>query len=358
MSYASVVTLLINIATQETAEYIFLYKGFEVHLIDTPGFDDDGLDDARILNDIANRINFIYKDGVKISGVLYLHDITKARMGGTGQRNIRLLEAFLGCDHWNRSTLVTTKWGCTTDPAQERLREEELENSEKFWKAMRTSTRKAEMKRFANTQESALEIIEPYLTDGFVPKLTYEMADPAGPQHPLGSTAAGHHISEYLNKLEKQRGRTAQTEQARRELEQRYNEEIYLAYQKERKRMEAAMAWKRGGRWTLRLVTLGGCIAGTVLTLGAASPAFAAVPLVEAVVQAQKENDKEKLVRLKHKFRGKFRQVKTDVSTDSLDAFGQGSSSDGKYALSLYESDCGSFSDESLFLKPKEDDVL
>lgn len=327
-------------------------------MIDTPGFDDDGLDDARILNDIANRINFIYKDGVNISGVLYLHDITKARMGGSGQRNIRLLEAFLGCDHWNRSTLVTTKWGCTTAPEQERLREQELENSAKFWKAMRTSTRKAEMKRFENTQQSALEIIEPYLIEGFVPKLTYEMADPTGPRHTLGATEAGHHISEYLNKFEKQRGRTAQTEQARRELEQRYNEEIYFAYQKEKQRMETAMMWKRGGRWTLRLVTVGGCIAGTVLTLGAASPAFAAVPLVEAVVQAQKDNDKEKLVKLNKKYRGKFREFKSDLSTDSLDIFGPRLSSEGKYTPSLYESDFGNLSDESLFMKAKDEGLF
>ena len=40
-------------------EYIIKnYKGFEVHLIDTPGFDNDnGLDDAGVLEGIANSVN-------------------------------------------------------------------------------------------------------------------------------------------------------------------------------------------------------------------------------------------------------------------------------------------------------------
>lgn len=312
-------------------------------MIDTPGFDDnDGLDDARILSDIATRINFIYKDGVKISGVLYLHDITKSRMGGTGERNIRVLEKLLGPDHWDRSTLVTTKWGCTTTPELERLREKQLEESGKFWKAMRTSTRKAEMKRFENTQKSALEIIEPYLMDGFVPQLTYEMADPTGPKRALGATKAGQHISEYLNKFETQKGKTARTEQARMELKKPFNEELYAAYKKDKKRLETAENWKRGYRWTLRLVTVGGCIAGTVLTGGAAAPAFAAVPLVEAIAQTQKENDKKKLVKLNEKYREKFRQDKIGVSTDSRE-----------YTPSLYNGEFGNSSEETLFFKEK-----
>jgi hypothetical protein len=331
-------------------ESIFFHKGFEVHLIDTPGFDDnhDGLDDSRILKDIADTLNFRYRDGFKLSHALYLHDITKSRMGASGEKNIRLLEELLGADHWDGCTLVTTKWGCTNDPAREAAREEELERSVKFWKPMRTGEKRAAMKRFDNTRESALELIEPYLGEGFVPQLTYEMADPHGPRRALGATGAGQHISEFLNRFERQKGKTLRTERARRELQQEFNEEVYAAYVAARKRLETQMKINRGFRWAIRLSVLGGCIAATVITIGAASPAFAAVGVIEPILIAQKESDRKKMERLSRNYHSKVRHV---VLEDSLDSLGRLKELEfGKSLTSLYtvETEGMNVSEESL----------
>jgi hypothetical protein len=311
------------IGTQETAEYIVLYRGYEVHLLDTPGFDDDGCDDAHILQDIANRINIIYLDGIKLSGILYLHDITQDRVKGTGIRSIRLLEEILGSEHWNRCTLVTTKWSrMATEPERAIQNEVELQEKDKFWKAMRTNYRKADMKRFGNTQDSALEIINPYLNDGFVPQLTHEMVDPTGPKHTIGATKAGQQVSKYLIQLEEQKGKTAKIEASRKILQQKFNEKLFHNYQRERSRILTQQKWTRGGRWVLRLVTLAGCIAGTVVTFGAAAPTFAAVPLVEVWAQTERRDGQQKLLKLDHQYEVDVRDAKLGVSSESLNKKG------------------------------------
>ena len=288
--------------------------------------------------------------------MLYLHDITKDRIGGTGVRNIRLLEDLLGRAYWDRCTLVTTKWGRTiTEPERALHHEEELQNNDKFWKEMRTSSRKADMKRFANTQDSALEIIEPYLTDGFVPQLTHEMVDPAGPKHALGATSAGQQISEYLNLLEKQKGKTAKTEEARKVLQQKFSHKLFQDYQREKRRILEHQKWTRGGRWVLRLLTLGGCIAGTVVTLGAASPAFAAVPLVEVWAQTQRKEGERRLKDLQHQYEIDRKDVMLGISSESLHKKGYGEAygrqsleSAESSSVSLYKPHYGSSSEESL----------
>lgn len=66
-----------------------------MHLIDSPGFDDRSLSDFKVLTRIADFVNTHYKLGNTLAGVLYLHDITKAKMGGVGLRNLRTLEQML-----------------------------------------------------------------------------------------------------------------------------------------------------------------------------------------------------------------------------------------------------------------------
>ena len=71
---------------------------YEVHLIDSPGFDDGTVADCKVLTRIADFVNTHYKLKNTLAGVLYLHDITKAKMGGVGKRNLRMLENMVGND--------------------------------------------------------------------------------------------------------------------------------------------------------------------------------------------------------------------------------------------------------------------
>ena len=99
--------------TREVQDYILLYQykniPYEIHLIDSPGFDDDSTDDVDILHNIAEYLNTTYKLKERLAGVLYLHDITKNKMGGSGTRNIRMLEKMIGMDKFKYCTVLTTK---------------------------------------------------------------------------------------------------------------------------------------------------------------------------------------------------------------------------------------------------------
>lgn len=193
--------------TQEVQDYVLFYQhngtSYEVHLIDSPGFDDGTLGDAEVLRIIALYVNTQYRLKHRLAGVLYLHDITKTKMGSIAQRNLRMLEEMVGMNMWNNCTLVTTKWGCTNNPEDEEARENTLRVEEKYFGPMLQGVRKAKMMRFEpKSQESALAIIEPYLNNKFTPQISTQMVDPKGPKLALGKTEAGKIVADNLENNE------------------------------------------------------------------------------------------------------------------------------------------------------------
>ena len=72
--------------TEDVQDYVLDYRQgntlYEIHLIDSPGFDDGNHVDAEVLSRIATYINHTYLLKQTLAGVLYLHDITKGKMGG------------------------------------------------------------------------------------------------------------------------------------------------------------------------------------------------------------------------------------------------------------------------------------
>lgn len=71
---------------------------YEVHLIDSPGFDDAVLLESEVLLKIATYVNTTYKLKQTLAGVIYIHDITQQRMRASGLRNLRTLENMIGID--------------------------------------------------------------------------------------------------------------------------------------------------------------------------------------------------------------------------------------------------------------------
>lgn len=54
-----------------------------VYLMDTPGFDDsEKSSDLQILTDIFSELSDLYQNQRILSGIIYLHDISQARIGG------------------------------------------------------------------------------------------------------------------------------------------------------------------------------------------------------------------------------------------------------------------------------------
>jgi hypothetical protein len=54
--------------------------------VDTPGFDDSTKTDTQILMDVTDWLNRAYLADILLSGIIYLHRIIDAKMGGQASK--------------------------------------------------------------------------------------------------------------------------------------------------------------------------------------------------------------------------------------------------------------------------------
>ncbi|KAG8741177.1 hypothetical protein FRC10_003222 [Ceratobasidium sp. 414] len=103
----------------------FLLDGQRVVLFDTPGFDDTTMSDADTLKRIAEFLETMYRKGMKLKGLVYMHRITDMRMMGASARTFRLLRSLCGAETLSNVVIVTNMW---SDPPteDELLREDQL----------------------------------------------------------------------------------------------------------------------------------------------------------------------------------------------------------------------------------------
>lgn len=271
----------------------------EIHLIDSTGFDDDTLDDSGVLSRIAQYVNINYKLKQPLAGVLYLHDITKQRMGGVGERNLRMLEKMIGIDKWDNCTLITTKWGCTNNPKGEEEREKTLQNSEKYFRAMLQNAHQANMARFdPKSRGRALEIIKPLLGNKFSPRISDQMVDPQGPKLALGDTDAGKVVADNIEKLLKANGLVEELQASRQILAQKFNTKVFEEFKGRRDKLVHQQHLNRAGRWAIRTAIVGGTIAATIATMGPGATLIALEPPFEKFARHQKLGERQAMGQL------------------------------------------------------------
>ena len=296
--------LTFSLVTQEVQDYILCYQHggdlYEIHLIDTPGFDDGAFADVEILERIAGYVNTIYRLEKKLAGVLYLHDITKAKIGRAGVTNLQVLKGLIGEQAFANCTFITTKWGCSNEPQGEDDREEELGKEQYFGEMLRSG---AKMKRFdPKTGEKALDIITPYLKTKFTLQISRQMADPHGPKLALGDTDAGKPVADKVKKFEQTKQELAKVRQAQVILSEKYDESLFADFKQKRKELRRKIRMHRSGRWIMRTTIVGGAIVATIFTLGPGASAFALEPVFEKAVRSQKKAEKKDKEDLKKEF--------------------------------------------------------
>lgn len=250
-------------------------------------------------------MNTFYKLKKKLAGVLYLHDITKAKVGGMGQRNLRMLEKMIGQAEYSNCTLVTTKWGCTTNSQHEEQREMKLREDKKFFGGMLDNAQHATMERFdPKTRARALEIITPYLRNKFTPQISQQMVDPQGPKLALGETEAGKVIADNLETLTQANQELERVQLAQEILSRKYDETLFSDFKQKRRMLRHKIRLQSSGRWIMRTAIVGGALTASVLTLGpgASASALALVPLFEKAVSGQRKAEKKEKVELKAQF--------------------------------------------------------
>ncbi|KAF2742656.1 hypothetical protein M011DRAFT_511079 [Sporormia fimetaria CBS 119925] len=117
--------------TQAIAAYHTTIDGSAVLLVDTIGFDGTFQSDADVLRQIATWLAQTYANGVRMAGILYMHDIRSVQFGGSAVKNLRMFEKMLGADALNNTVFVANQWADTCcQEAEAKLNE--LVQSPKF----------------------------------------------------------------------------------------------------------------------------------------------------------------------------------------------------------------------------------
>ncbi len=269
--------------TEDVSEYVLYHKGTEVHLIDSPGFDDCSTSDHEVLDKISTWINTVYSRDWTIGGILYMYDVRRMRLGGSGQTNIRVLEELTGKDRWRHISLVTNFWHPSHNQQDEERREKELESDARAWKSLRQGNRPARLCRFDNTKESALEIIEWHLDQSCVPALTQQMADPQGPQLSIRDTDAGKVILNSLTPMLLQKADAKKIREVDEVLGHKFDDR-YVRFAIQGLMADLAKAKREHrlqqiGRWAIRLSMIGGVMTAVLVT---ENPAILATGLLGA----------------------------------------------------------------------------
>ncbi|KAH7908546.1 hypothetical protein BJ138DRAFT_1012564, partial [Hygrophoropsis aurantiaca] len=124
-----------------------------VVLVDLPGFTDSYERDVEVLRRTAVWMAYSYSHEVKISGIIYLHDISEHRSIEPSRRSFHVFQHVFGVEASHNVIYATTKWDSTESywaenreqPLREMLRE--------------SLNHGAEMPRFMGTRQSAWDII-------------------------------------------------------------------------------------------------------------------------------------------------------------------------------------------------------
>lgn len=90
--------------------FILPNSRIRVNLLDTPGFDDTVRDDFTVLGEVAGYLDTIYRKGILLQGVIYLHNINEKRIRGSNVANFDMFRELCGKDFQSRVIILTTMW--------------------------------------------------------------------------------------------------------------------------------------------------------------------------------------------------------------------------------------------------------
>jgi hypothetical protein len=183
--------------TQEVQSYSFDHEGAKITLVDTPGFDDTNKRDTDVLREIADWTSKTYKDKRLLSGIIYLHPITHARMVGSALKNLRMFQSLCGQKVLSNVFLTTTQWS-NVDQTEGDFRETSLQNPD-FWGGL--IDKGAALQRFHGTRESGLELIRKLIPNE--PKSLDIQVEIVNQGRTLLETEAGKYINKELIAQEK-----------------------------------------------------------------------------------------------------------------------------------------------------------
>lgn len=109
-------------------------------LLDTPGFDDSARDNLEVLNEIMSHLYSLalQPEDFAMRGVVFLHDISETRFGGSQKKTLGILKALLGDANLGNVVVGTTMWDAKRYKQQEQ-RERALQDEQ--WRGIHKTMR-------------------------------------------------------------------------------------------------------------------------------------------------------------------------------------------------------------------------
>ena len=134
--------------------------GHSVVLLDTPGFDDYRSED--VLQGMAEWLDTPYTEGFKfkLSGIVYMHDISDVQMSRSTTRSLRMLQRLVGDATLTNVVLVTNMWNSVDENIGE-ARERDLKGPTYWGRMIKLGS---VVKRFDGTAADARRILASMLT--------------------------------------------------------------------------------------------------------------------------------------------------------------------------------------------------
>ncbi|KAF4470799.1 hypothetical protein FALBO_2295 [Fusarium albosuccineum] len=178
-----------------------------VYLVDTPGFNDTWRSDLDILKEVAFITSQIYRQGMKLAGILYLHRISDNRVSGSAMKNFTLLEKMCGPTAASRVFLIMTMWDLTEtgklSSREAEMREMRLASTMEFWGTL--CQQGSQTRRWRGDDETAISIIGELISlnerDGYlVQQIQRELIDEG---KNLTETMAGRELLTTYESTEK-----------------------------------------------------------------------------------------------------------------------------------------------------------
>lgn len=160
---------------------------------------------------------------MKLSGIIYLHEISQTRMFGTSRKNLDMFRKLCGDDALRNVVLGTTKWGDVTPGVGEK-REKQLRDT--YWKEM--VQRGSVIMQAHSSSGSAWEIVNRILGNQVVDfvRIQEELLEL---QKVIPNTEAGQTLSYTLKELleqQKELARQLEEEKAANTADSRVQQQL------------------------------------------------------------------------------------------------------------------------------------
>jgi hypothetical protein len=132
------------------------YNGHTVHLVEAPSLDSPGREEGDIFEEWAYWLTQSYKMGIRINGMVYVHNILDPRLTHSALYGLEVFKEMCGVENYPAMVMATTRWD-KVGPNEGAARAAELVDNHFFWRDLRDGG--SCIARLLNDTASAMEIV-------------------------------------------------------------------------------------------------------------------------------------------------------------------------------------------------------